>query len=189
MDLVVAADTDAQQWVIASTYAVGGKLTNVGKSLGEAIAEFKKALEKDPEQSNILGNMAGFDPARDVVPVDEMGHELDIVDPIRLAAVELDVAVDGHRRQGLIQRGRRVVLVPAIWRAVDRAPAAGAVAEVAFVQMQLAQLRVRMALDIRGILTPDQLASLESILARHHEGGGPGPMGPDPESSGPDAMQ
>jgi EpsI family protein len=30
MDLVVAADTDARQWVIASTYAVGGKLTSVG---------------------------------------------------------------------------------------------------------------------------------------------------------------
>ncbi len=30
MDMVIAADTAAQQWVIASTYAVGGRLTNVG---------------------------------------------------------------------------------------------------------------------------------------------------------------
>ena len=30
MNVVIAADSAAQQWVIASTYAVGGKLTNVG---------------------------------------------------------------------------------------------------------------------------------------------------------------
>jgi len=42
---------------VQSLFDSGLKLSQEGK-YEEAIAEFKKALEKDPEQSNILGNMA-----------------------------------------------------------------------------------------------------------------------------------
>ena len=42
---------------VQTLFDSGLKLSQEGK-YEEAIAEFKKALEKDPEQSNILGNMA-----------------------------------------------------------------------------------------------------------------------------------
>ena len=67
----------------------------------------------------------------------------------RLAAVELEVAVGRERRERLVEHGRRVGLVPAVGRAVDRAPRAGAIAEVPLVEVQLAQLGVvrRVVLD------------------------------------------
>src|SRR5947209_4648258 len=70
---------------------------------------------------------------------------LDLLDvERRLAAVELQVAVGGEGREGLVEDGGRVALVPALGRAVDRAPGAGPVAEVPFVEVQLAQLGVAL---------------------------------------------
>src|SRR5438132_1266849 len=83
-------------------------------------------------------------------PLDLLGVER------RLAAVELQVAVGGEGREGLVEDGGRVALVPALGRAVDRAPGAGPVAEVPFVEVQLAQLGVALGEVLDRLVEEDR---------------------------------
>src|SRR5712692_5123724 len=74
----------------------------------------------------------------------------------RLAAVELQVAVGRQGGERLVEHGGRVALVPALGRAVDRAPGAGPVAEVPFVEMQLAQLGVALGEVLDRLVEEDR---------------------------------
>src|SRR5439155_5705033 len=74
----------------------------------------------------------------------------------RLAAVELEVAVGREGGEYLIEHRRRVALVPAIGRSVDRAPATGPVTEIPLVEMELTQLGVTLVVVLDRLVEEDR---------------------------------
>ena len=159
-ELLTGAGTRVEQHLVALEDAVRVRarpvvqaLTGVGRyrirvaAVVDRVVQHRLALRiglEDGDQLLRLDAIREHGDQAGKAPFTYVAHRLDDLARMqrRLATVELQVAVRTERVKRLVEHFGRVCPVPALGRAVDRAPGTGPVAEVALVEMKLPEFTV-----------------------------------------------